>query len=211
MLFLFPRYPHLKNGTEIPDCNLKNRAIWLVDTVLNRTCRTGCDPNIRFSPKWALYKPLTWQKKSQWNCDPNFRKTWETSIFTIFGTFFKIYVFGHNSRRRTFLNMRFSPEWAHYKAFTWHEKPEWFYDTNRRNIWKIVGKCKFGPVWEPHFGPPFSGWRSDDSLNLTWGIQKVLSLVIMKIQSDFGLLFSFPRYSHLKNGTKIPDFRVFGP
>ena len=110
LLFSFLRYPHLKNRTEILDCNLKNRAIWLVDTVLNRTCRTGCDPNIRFSPKWALYKPLTWQKKSQWNCDPNLRKTWETSIFTIFGTFFKIYVFGHNSRRRTFPNMQFSPE-----------------------------------------------------------------------------------------------------
>ena len=99
-------------------------------------------------------------------------KFWKTSIFTIFGTFFKIYVFGHNSRRRTFLNMRFSTEWAHYKAFTWHKKPEWFYDTNGRNIWKIVGKCKFGPVWEPHFGPQFSGWRSDDSLNLTWAFRK---------------------------------------
>ena len=50
-------------------------------------------------------------------------KTQKTSIFTIFGTFFKIFVFGHNSRR-TFPNMRFSPEWAHYKAFTWHIKPE---------------------------------------------------------------------------------------
>ena len=44
-------------------CNLKNLAIWLVDTVLNRNWRTGCDPIMRFSPKWALYKSLIWQKK----------------------------------------------------------------------------------------------------------------------------------------------------
>ena len=44
-------------------CNLKNLAIWLVDTVLNPNWRTGCDPNMPFSPKWALCKSLIWQKK----------------------------------------------------------------------------------------------------------------------------------------------------
>ena len=46
-------------------CNLKNLAIWLVDTVLNRNWRTGCDPIMRCSPKWALYKSLIWQKKNR--------------------------------------------------------------------------------------------------------------------------------------------------
>ena len=104
-------------------CNLKNRTIWLVDTVLNRNWRTRCDPNMQFWPEWALCKPVTWQIKSEWACYPNLRKTRKIMIFTILGTFFKIYVFGHNSWR-TFLNIRFLRKWAQYKVFTWHIKPE---------------------------------------------------------------------------------------
>ena len=40
--------------------------------------------------------------------------------------------------------------------------------------------------------------------NLTGGISKVLSFDFMKIQSDFDLLFSLPRYSRLKSGPVGP-------
>ena len=70
-------------------CNLKNRAIWLVDTVLNHNWRTGCDFNMRFSPKWALYNPLTWQKKSGWNCAPNLGKSTKKLHFYHFWHFFQ--------------------------------------------------------------------------------------------------------------------------
>ena len=36
--------------------------------------------------------------------------------------------------------------------------------------------------------------------NLTWGTSKVLSFSFLKIQSDFELLFWFPRYKRLKRG-----------
>ena len=163
LLFWFRRYSRLKSGPEGPE------TYPAPDSGPNIS-RTRFFPDMRFSPWVRKGLDLFPSKNKNKSVVLFLRKFGKTSIFTIFGTFFKIYVFGHNSRRRTFLNMRFLPEWAHYKSFTWHKKPEWFYDTNGRNIWKIVRKGKFGPVWEPDFGPRFSGWRSEDSHNLTWGI-----------------------------------------
>ena len=61
---------------------------------------------MQFSSKWALDESLTGQKKSEWNFVPDLRKNTKNVHFTIFGTFFKIYVFGHNSRRRICPEMR---------------------------------------------------------------------------------------------------------
>ena len=41
--------------------------------------------------------------------------------------------------------------------------------------------------------------------NLTCNVLKVPSSDFMKIQSDFDLLFSFPRYSHSKSGPVGPE------
>ena len=65
-----------------------------------------------------------------------------------------------------------------------------------RNSWFFT---KFSAIFG-HFQTRFSGWRSGDTKNLTWGISKVLSFGFLKIQSDFELLFWFPRYKRLKRG-----------